>query len=207
MATAMSQPVSAAEVQKANAQLHAMRRSLASWLKYRKWNDDVVAGTRPSKKWPRAVAAQYASQRDWSVEQKLADQLHALLSEVMPNAALPSPDVHTNPNAAPQLATIAITGQAPLATPEAQGASPAWLWPVLIVGGLLLAVTTAIGSYADVAKTKEQYACIQAGACTDYGFWLKAGGVAALAWFLWTQTSIRETVRSIGHRRSHAQGG
>lgn len=207
-ATPTSQPVSQAEVQKAQAQLHRMRRSLASWLKYRKMNDDVVAGTRPSTKWPQAVAVQYASQRNWDTEQKLADQLHALLSEVMPNAVLPDPDTKANPAAAPQLAQIAITGQPPAAvsSPQGQGATAPWLWPVVIVGGLLLAVTTAISSYADVAKSQEEYACIQAGACTDYGFWLKAAAVAGLGWFLWTQTGIKDTVKSFG-RRSSAKGG
>jgi hypothetical protein len=200
--TAVSQPVSTAEVQKAQAQLTRMRRSLATWLKHRKMNDDVVAGIRPSKKWPQAVAVQYASQRDWAIEQKLADQLHALLSEVMPNAALPDPNVSTNNAAAVQLAQIAISGQAPAAqaAPMAQGSTPPWLWPVAIVGGLLLAVTTAISSYADVAKSKEEYNCIQAGACTDYGFWLKAAAVAGLGWFLWTQTGLKDTVRGIGRR-------
>jgi hypothetical protein len=179
-----------------------MRHSLKSWLKYRQWNDDVVAGTRPTRQ-PRAIAVRIAQQRDWATEQNLADHLHALLSEVMPDAALPEPDVKANPSAAVQLAQIAISGKAPPTTagPQAQGSTPPWLWPVLIVGGLLLAVTTAIGSMADVAKTKEEYACIQAGACTDYGFWLKAGGIAALGWFLWTQTSLKDTIKSWGRAR------
>jgi hypothetical protein len=113
--------------------------------------------------------------------------------------------VQSNPQAAVQLAQIAITGKAPTTTssPTASGGTMPWLWPVVIVGGLLLAVTTAISSYADVAKTQEQYACIQAGACTDYGFWLKAGGIAMLGWFLWTQTSLKDTVRSLGKRGGH----
>jgi hypothetical protein len=71
------------------------------------------------------------------------------------------------------------------------GASP-WLWPVLIVGAVFLAVTQAISSAADVAKDHEEKACIQAGACTDYGFWLKAGGIAMLAWLAWNKLGGRE---------------
>lgn len=195
-ATTMA-PVSTLEVQKATAELRKMRGALAQWLKYRRMNDEVTQGVRATKK-PRALAVQIiAQQRDLATEQKLADQLHTLLSEVMPDAALPAPSVQANPLAAVQLAQIAITGQPPptTSTPTATGSTQPWLWPVLIVGGLLLAVTTAISSYADVAKSQEQYACIQAGACTDYGFWLKAAAVVGLGWFLWTQTSLPQTVR------------
>jgi hypothetical protein len=197
--TSMSAPVSQQEVAKAQAYLNKMRRSLAAWLKYRRMSDEVAAGARQTKK-PLAVARQIVSQRDWNTEQKLADQLHVLLSEVMPDAALPDPSVKANPNAAVQLAQIAIGGTSAASSPTATGSTPPWLWPVVIVGALLLAVTTAISSYADVAKSHEQYACIQAGACTDYGFWLKAGGIAMLGWFLWTQTSLPETVRAFGKR-------
>jgi hypothetical protein len=195
-----SAPVSKEEVMKAQAHLNRMRRSLVAWLKYRRWNDDIATGKRQTTK-PRALALQIVKQqRDWATEQKLADQLHVLLSEVMPDAPLPEPDVTANPNAAVILAQIAITGRLPatVASPEPTGANPAWLWPVLIVGGLLLAVTTAIGSIADVAKSKEEYACIQAGACTDYGFWLKIGGVAMIGWLLWTQTSLKDTIGRLG---------
>jgi hypothetical protein len=57
-------------------------------------------------------------------------------------------------------------------------------------------VTTAIKTAADVAKDKEEKACIQAGACTDYGFWLKAGGVTALLWLAWRELGLREAVHS-----------
>ena len=195
-----SAPVSPQEVAKAQAHLRRMRQSLVKWLRYRSMNDQVMAGTRKTSK-PRALAMQIVAQnRNAATEQNLADQLHTLLSEVMPNAALPNPSLASNPNAAVQLAQIAITGQPPssVASPEATGATPGWLWPVLIVGGLLLAVTSAISTYADVAATQEQYACIQAGACTDYGFWLKVGGIAMLGWFLWTQTSIKDSFKALG---------
>jgi len=196
----MTAPISTLEVQKAQSQLHQMRHSLGRWLKYRQILDEVAAGTRQTSK-PQALAMQIAqSSRDWATEQKLANQLHVLLSEVMPDATIPEPDVTANPQAAVQLAQIAISGTPPVtaAAPIAQGgASPPWLWPVLIVGGLLLAVTTAISSMADVAKSKEEYACIQAGACTDYGFWLKVGGAALVGWFLWTQVGVGAKVKQI----------
>ncbi len=196
----MTAPISTLEVQKAQSQLHQMRHSLGRWLKYRQILDEVAAGTRQTSK-PQALAMQIAqSSRDWATEQKLANQLHVLLSEVMPDATIPEPDVTANPQAAVQLAQIAISGKPPVtaAAPIAQGgASPPWLWPVLIVGGLLLAVTTAISSMADVAKSKEEYACIQAGACTDYGFWLKVGGAALVGWFLWTQVGVGAKVKQI----------
>lgn len=68
---------------------------------------------------------------------------------------------------------------------------------MLIVGGLLIAVTTAIKTAADVAKDSEEKACIQAGACTDYGFWLKAGGVTALVWFAWRELGVGDVVKSV----------
>lgn len=194
-------PVSSQDVARANALLRRMRRSLAIWLKYRGWNDEVAAGTRPTTK-PRALAVQIVGQRDWATEQKLANQLHVLLSEVMPDALLPDPNITTNASAAVELAKIAISGKPPatVATAQPTGSTAPWLWPVLIVGGLLLAVTSAIGSMADVAKTKEEYACIQAGACTDYGFWLKVGGIAMLGWFLWTQTSLKDQIKAFGRK-------
>lgn len=192
--------ISAGEVAKANAELHRMRHSLQKWLYYRNLNDQVAAGTRPTSK-PQALAIQIArTSRDWATEQKLADHLHVLLGEVMPDAALPDPNVTANPQAAVTLAQIAISGQPPVVSPTpiaTSGVSPPWLWPVLIVGGVLLAVTTAISSMADVAKSKEEYACIQAGACTDYGFWLKAAAIAVGGWFAWTQLGVGAKVKSL----------
>lgn len=188
--------ITKSDVAKAKAELGKMRGSLAAWLRYRKMNDEVAMGKRPSKLPANAALAWMSQERDWAAEQKLAIQLHTLLSELSPDAALPSPDVQANPQAAVQLATIAINGPTALARPEAQGFL--FMWPVIIVGGLLLAVTTAIKSQADVAKEKEHYACIRAGACTDYGFWLKVGGVAAAGWFVWTQTGVGAKVKALG---------
>lgn len=175
--------VSTGDVQRAKLEIDRMRRSLRGWLKYRELNDAVLAGKAKTTKPLKYAATVIAQSRDWAAEQRLAKQLHVLLAETMPGVQLPEPDIQANPQAAVELAKIALHGP-PTASPQAQGA---WYmsWPVLIVGGLLLAVTTAIQSAADVAKHKEEIACRQSGACTDYGFWLKAGGIAALTWVAW----------------------
>jgi hypothetical protein len=175
--------VSKTDVQRAKVELDRMKGSLRSWLKFRALNDAVAAGTAPTTK-PRKYAAEVVTQsRDWDAEQKLAKQLYVLLSETLPGVQLPDPNIVTNPQAAPQLAKIAIDGP-PSSSPQAQGA---WYtsWPVLIVGGLLLAITTTIRTVAEVAKDKEEKACIQAGACTDSGFWLKVGGISMLVYIAW----------------------
>jgi hypothetical protein len=190
--------VSTNDVKQAKLELDRMKRSLKGWLKYRTLNDAVMAGTAPTKK-PRTYATTVIAQsRDVVAEQRLATQLAVLLAESFPDATLPDSSVATNPQAAVQLAQIAINGPG-ASSPQAQGY--VWLWPVLIVGGLLLAVTTAIKSAADVAQQKEQDACIEAGACTDYGFWLKAGGIAALAWVAW-EMGVGEKIKGALKGRS-----
>jgi hypothetical protein len=184
--------VGKADVQKAKSEIDRMKRSLSGWLKYRTLNDAVVAGTAPTSK-PRAYAREVVLQsRDMAAEQQLAKQLYVLLAESLPGVQLPDPNVTANPQAAVQLAMIAIHGPAP-SSPQAQGA---WYtsWPLLVVGGLLLAITTAIKSSADVTKEKERLACIQAGACTDSGFFLKVGGVALLVWVAW-QMGLHEKIK------------
>lgn len=204
MADATSPPISAAisaaDVSRAKHELDRMKRSLTEWLKFRTLNDAVVAGSAPTKK-PRAYAVAVIGNRNMDVEARLAKQLYVLLTESFPDAAIPSPDVTVDPQAAVTLARIAISGVAPAAssTPAATGAT--WLWPVLIVGGLLLAVTTAIQSSADVAKTQEQTACIEAGACTDYGFWLKVGGISALGYVLWQMGVGGHVKRALAPKR------
>jgi len=190
MTTAMT--VSRTDVQRAKVELDRMKGSLRSWLKFRTLNDAVAAGTAPTTK-PRKFAAEVVTQsRDWDAEQKLAKQLYVLLSETLPGVQLPEPSIATNPQAAVQLAKIAIDGP-PSSSPQAQGA---WYtsWPVLIVGGLLLAITTTIRTIAEVSKDKEEKACIQAGACTDSGFWLKVGGISMLVYIAW-QMGLGERVK------------
>lgn len=205
----MTTSITTPEVQRAAAELARMRGALTGWLKYRTLNDRVMAGTAKVRK-PLSYAQRVvASGRDMAAEQDLASKLYALLGAVMQGQTLPNADLRSNPQGAVQLAQIALMGGTQVASPVATGglggmfgaAGHPWLWPVLIVGGLLITVTTAIKTAADVAKDREEKACIEAGACTDYGFWLKAGGVLALAWFAWTHAGGREMVHSITKRR------
>lgn len=196
----MSGALTTTDVKTAAAEIARMRGALTRWLKFRAANDAVLAGTAKRLKKPLAYAQRTVSaKRDMALEQDLADRLHALLSSMFPDAQLPAADLSGNPNAAVQLAQIAVSGKVPGAAATAPamsglGTHP-WLWPVLIVGGLLLVVTTAIKSAADLAAQKEQDACIEAGACTDYGFWLKAGGITVLTWFAWKELGVGEIVK------------
>lgn len=195
----MTAAITTQEVSRAAAELQRMRGSLASWLKYRALNDQVASGAARVKR-PQA-SAQVRAMRA-TAEQELATKLSALLSAVMPGAPLPSPSLQEDPQAAVKLATIAIQGGASVSSPTATGGifsgGPPWLWPALIVGGVLLAVTTAVKTAADVAKDREEKACIMAGACTDYGFWLKAGGIVAIAWFAWREMGLRNVLTGKG---------
>lgn len=183
----MTKAISATSVRKAATELAGMQRSLRGWLKYRALNDAVRSGQIPSRTGVAPV-------RDMATEQDLATKLYALLEALEPTARLPSPDLRANPAAAVQLAKIAVGGPMQT-TATAQGATPGWMWPVAIVGGLLLAVTTAIRSAADVAKDREEKECIRAGACTDAGFWLKWATVIGLGWFAWKELGVGHAVR------------
>lgn len=197
----MSTAITAPEVQKAARELAKMRASLSSWLQFRTLNDRVLSGTAAVRKPLPYAQRVVAAARSPAAEQDLASKLHALLSVVMRGQPLPDPDLRTNPSAAVDLARIALMGGASAGSPAAMGGifsgGHPWLWPALIVGGLLLTVTTAIKTAADVAKDQEEKACIEAGACTDYGFWLKAGGVVAILWFAWREMGGKEFVHSL----------
>lgn len=196
-----SQGITTNQVKTAAAELAKMQSSLRAWLRYRELNDRVLAGSAPTKVPPGHAKRLIAQTRDLAVEQDLATKLHALLTELMPKIVLPNPDLSQNPTAAVQLGKLALSGGSGPQPLAGLGMTHPWLWPVVIVGGLLLAVTTAVKSAADVAKEREHYACIQAGACTDYGFWLKAGGVTILAWFAWTQLGVGDIVKSAIKKR------
>ncbi len=185
--------VTTTDVARARREIDGMKRSLKSWLHYRKLNDAVVDGKAPTRKPRQFAVAVVKNGRDWDAESRLAKQLYVLLSESFPDAVIPEPNLSVNPQAAVQLAQIAIHGPA-ASSPSAQGGINWLSWPVLVVGGVLLAVTTAIRSAADYAKEKERLACVQAGACTDSGFWLKAGGIAALVYVAW-QMGLHEKIK------------
>lgn len=189
--------VTTRDVARARSELVRMRGSLRTWLSYRAKNDAVLAGTMQTKKpanYARAVVLARRDSTAWREnEDKLATQLHVLLSEVAPDAPLPDP---ASPGAAVELAQIAISGQTPAARgPSDVGSLQPWMWPILIVGGLLLAITTAIKTQADLAAEKERIACIEAGACTDTGFWLKAAAVIGIGWFVWRELGVGVKVK------------
>lgn len=209
--------ISTTDVAKAAAELNAMKAALKAWLRYRGLNDQVIAGTISTLKKPLSYAQRVVSgSRNLATEQDLANKLAALLAELMPDVVLPNPDLTQNPLAAVQLAQTALMGYVPATaivdTTSVSASAPAsalsgvsathpWLWPVLIVGALLIGVTTAIKTAADVAKDQEEKACIEAGACTDYGFWLKAGGIIVIAWFAWKEMGVGDVVKGALHRR------
>lgn len=188
--------VAPSEAAKAERELRRMRRSLATWLEYRLRNDAVVSGEVDSKLPKRAAAERLWGGRDWEAEEKLATHLHALLSETMDATALPDPDLDKDPDAAVKLARIAIRGKVPSEAKSRGAVGLFWIWPaVVIVGGVMFTIMTAIRSKADVLKEKERLACIEAGACTDYGFWLKIGGISLAAWIAWDKFGLRDAVR------------
>jgi len=171
-ATQMAQPSITKE--EAKATLDRMKRSLKGWLKYRRINDEVLAGKR-STKIPQAVAIQRLREgRDWAGEQKLANELYMLLSEVHDSKVLPKPNLKSDPGAAVKLANIVITGKLPtgVSAPIEQGILPLLVVPA---GLIYFMFAKKVNSDADVQKEKERMECIKAGACTDYGFWLKWG--------------------------------
>ena len=207
IAAGATAPVTIAQAAAGKAELARMRRSLAAWLKYRGLNDQIMAGRggsipRPLLKKPGAslppaqvMASRLCTQRATN-EAALATQLHQLLAEVFDPATLPNPNLNENPQAAVQLSCIAVSGKQPgdAATPAATGAT--WMWPLVIVIGIVaFVIMTAIRSSADVAKEHEKLACIEAGACTDSGFWLKIGAVAVVGWIAWDRLGVRERVR------------
>lgn len=190
-------------VRRAKVELERMQGSLRKWLKYRALVDQVAAGQAQTSK-PVAYAAYVAStaqaQRS---EQRLASQLSILLAQVYPEMTLPNADLAGNPLAAVQLAQIALGQPAPtISSPTSTAGMAPWVLPVIIASALLIGITTAIKSAADVQMQAEHDACIEAGACTDYGMWMKWAAVVGLAWFAWEKMGVGARVKS-----SIAKGG
>lgn len=196
--------VTSANAARAARELRAMKRSLAGWLRYRQINDALAAGQVPAKAAlgkpgarplpPRLMRRVLAAQRGPG-ESALAADLHALLSEMFDAADLPSPDLRRDPDAAVKLAMIALSGRVPgeAAAPAEQGII--WLWPlVIVVGAITWVVTSSIRNRAEVEKEREKYECIKAGACTDTGFWLKAGVIGIIAWLAWSKLKVGERI-------------
>jgi hypothetical protein len=191
--TASVPPVTASERARAETEIKKMRKALVGWLRYRELNNAVAEGRAKAKVSPGLAKKMVETGRDWGLEQKLAAELHVLLSETFDAGQLPSPDVYQDPNAAVRLAQIAISGKLPgeAVAPGPQGLF--WLWPAVVVVGLVLfTIVFKIRSDAETAQEKERIECIKMGACTDYGFWLKLGGVALLGWIVWDKFGGRE---------------
>ena len=189
----------------AKRELARMKSALTGWLKFRAINDEVASGKRKARI-PRSLAAATIQRdRDWAGEQKLADDLYLLLSQVYSVADLPTPSVKADPNAAVKLANIVISGTV---SSEAPGPQAQGIWPILIltVGGVLLFTTTSwISNRAEVEKEKERMLCVRSGACTDYGFWLKVASVAVVGWFVWDKVGLRERVEEFRKPKRRAR--
>jgi hypothetical protein len=201
--------VSREQARRAASELKGMQRALRAWLRYRRINDAVAAGREHAVRTPllklpgahppaAAAMRRVLSRQRREDEQELALQLHTLLSEAIDPAQLPRPDVSRDPDAAAKLAEIAIGGKLP-----GEAVAPAevgfwWMWPFAIaVGALAFIVTSAIRNKAEMVKERERYECIKAGKCTDYGFWLKVGGIAAVVWVAWDKFGLGARVRGL----------
>lgn len=150
--------------QEAARQLAALRKSLATWLKYRNMADAAV---------PKPSMAPVAP-RDFAAEAELAEKLYDLLMQVVPESKLPDPQAK---GAAVVLAQMALSK-----SPQATGAVPVWLIGVGIGAIALVSVTHSI---ADTVVEKERLRCVQAGACSDTSAlwkWAALAGAGYLAY-------------------------
>ena len=189
-------PVTPTEKAKAERRIKSMRRSLKRWLKKRRINDEAAMGKRKAKVPAHILAKTLPLARDWALEQRLAIQLHGLLSEFMDASQLPNADIAKGPNAAVKLAQVAISGKLPneANTPTPQGILPVlFIWPILIVVGMVMfTIMSKISSDADLAELKEHNRCVETGACTDSGFWLKMGAIAVVGWVVWDKLGVKK---------------
>lgn len=206
VAAAASAPVTKDQAVAARNELRRMRSSLMQWLKYRSLNDQVSAGmpvpsplfAKPgAKPMPAAAMALRMRTERMASEQALATQLYTLLSEVFDASTLPTPDISKDSAAAVKLAQIAISGTLPGESAAPAAAGFIWMWPlVIVVGAIAFVITSQIRSSADVAKEKERLACVEAGKCTDSGFWMKVGAITLVGWIAWDKFGLRERVAS-----------
>lgn len=168
----------------AMAQLEKMTKALRKWLSYRKANDEQAVTQAEVQRLQRSRRAD---------EQALCDKLYALLMQAgFKETQLPVPDIQLDPNTAVELAELVLSGETP--GPEAQG----FLWLLIPIAGLAWVISSAIKSQADLAAEKERIRCIESGACTDYGFWLKVGGISLAAYLAWDKFGIKEFFKKKG---------
>lgn len=163
--------------------MQQMKNSLEGWLLQRRINDSFVL--------------QLTEQRMVD-EAELAEMLHALLSEVFDAGQLPDPDITANPDAAVQLAAIAINGKLPGEATTAAAQGVVWMWPlVIVVGGIAFVISSAIRSKADVSKEHLRHQCIMSGKCTDTGFWFKWGAITLIGYIAITKTGLGDYLAGI----------
>jgi hypothetical protein len=167
--------------------LQRMKRSLKGYLKVRLKLTDLMSGKRKGK--IPASLARKVIDLDPVGEEKLANDLYILLSEVHDPAILPLPSA----DSVVALAEIAITGEVGQAadSPVAQG-----FIPILILAGagvLLLSITSFISNRADVQKKKLEIECQKAGECaTTSETIVKFGAIAFAAWFAWEKMGVKD---------------
>ena len=181
---ASAEPDGAAAAKRA---LKRMKRSLKGYLKIRLKLTDLMSGKRKGKIPPGL--ARNIIDLDPVGEQKLANDIYILLSEVHDPATLPLP---TSDNVV-ALSKIAITGEVGRSAdkPVAQG-----FIPILILAGagvLLLTITSFISNRADVQKKKLEIECQKAGECsTTSETIVKLAAVGFAGWFAWEKMGLKK---------------
>jgi hypothetical protein len=167
--------------------LKRMKRSLKGYLKIRSKLTDLMSGKRKGK--IPASLARSIIDLDPVGEQKLANDIYVLLSEVHDPANLPLP----SPDSVVALAKIAITGEVGQAAdkPVAQG-----FLPILILAGagvILLSITSFISNRADVQKKKLEIECQKAGECpTTSETIVKVAAIGFIGWFAWEKMGLKQ---------------
>lgn len=161
-------------------ELSRMKRSLRDWLKFRTMNS--AAG----------LSAAEASERA-QVESQLLAKMKALLYDVHGSGVI-------LPDDAPAVATMIIYDQVPVGSPQAQGILPF----VIVVGAIALVLMMGISSYADYARDREKYECIEkygAWQCDTSGQLWKWGVIAGIGYLAWTKFGVRELAGRLGGGR------
>ena len=193
-----------ADAATAGRAIRGMRRSLQGWLKRRRTMDAYVAGKRKAaglfrnpgaKPLPPGVAALNLQSDRFAAEQDLANTLYALLVEMgIDGSLLPQPNVAVDPDSAVKLAEVAIAGRLPTESSSPTSAGLWWLVAIPVAGAVLV-ISQLIASKADVAKEKERLRCVESGACTDTGFWLKFASIGIIGWIAWDKMGLREKLK------------
>lgn len=148
------------QLAQAARELARMRASLTAWLRYRMQVDAVAA-----KPGPGQASAQAQQQSRAQHDAILAGKIRTLLAELVPAATLPTAGY----DQVLPLAKVALTG-------DVIG------WPTTVASNLLAVVVQSVTQSADRARELEHAACVRAGACPDYGFWVRAAALVGLGY-------------------------